>query len=220
VLQAARAGVDVVFHAFYADDECADALLAAGCPVAPTMTFLRNNIEFSQDHEPSTTSGYRAMQQRVVDTACRNLRRLREAGVPFMTGSDAGFAVTPYGEWHAREIDILVDWLGCTPAEALRAATSVSGRLMPRGRPGTPQAAPVGAIATGHKADFLFIHGDPLADVRRLLDHEAIAAVYLGGRAQNLVRRPYDRLKVTELNSLKWTDLYTRDRVAALRADR
>ncbi len=220
VLQAARAGVDVVFHAFFADDECAEALLAAGSAVAPTLTFLRNNIEFSQDHEPTTTSGYRAMQQRVVEIGCRNLRRLRDAGVTFMTGSDAGFAVTPYGEWHAREIEILVDWLGFTPAQALRAATSVSARLMPRGRPGTPHAAPLGAIETGYKADFLFVDGDPLADVRVLLAPGAIAAVHVDGRRIEVERRPYDRYQVTDLSSLKWTDLYTRERVAGQRASR
>jgi imidazolonepropionase-like amidohydrolase len=215
VLQAARAGVDVVFHAFFADDECAEALLKAGSAVAPTLTFLRNNIEFSAPHEPTYSSGYRAMQQRVVEIGCRNLRRLREAGVPFMTGSDAGFAVTPYGEWHAREIGILVEWLGFTPAQALRAATSVSAGLMPRGRPGTPAAAKVGAIELGRHADFLFIAGDPLADVNVLLDADAIAAVHLGGRQKRVERRPYDRNKVTDLSSLKWTELYTRERVAA-----
>lgn len=218
VLQAGRAGVDVVFHAFFADDECAQALRAGGSAVAPTLTFLRNNIEFSQGHEPSATSGYQAMQRRVVDVGCRNLQRLREAGVPFMTGSDSGFAVTPYGEWHAREIDILVQWLGFTPAQALRAATSVGARLMPRGRPGTPSAAPAGAIEAGRKADFLFVDGDPLADVRVLLQPEAIAAVHVGGRRLQPQRRPYDRCKVTDFNSLKWTDLYTRERVAVLQA--
>lgn len=217
VLQAARAGVDVVFHAFFADDECAEALLKSGSSVAPTLTFLRNNIEFSQPHEPTVSSGYHAMQQRVVEIGCRNLRKLREAGVPFMTGSDSGFAVTPYGEWHAREIGILVEWLGFTPAQALQAATSGGARLMPKGRPGTPAAAGVGAIEVGRLADFLFIAGDPLADVNVLLDADAIAAVHLGGRAMSLNRRPYDRNRVTDLSSLKWTDLYTRERVAALR---
>lgn len=217
VLQAARAGVDVVFHAFFADDECAEALLKAGSAVAPTLTFLRNNIEFSEPYEPTVGSGYHAMQQRVVEIACRNLRRLREAGVPFMTGSDSGFAVTPYGEWHAREIGIFVDWLGFTPAQALRAATSVSARLMPRGRPGTPAAAQVGAIEVGRRADFLFVAGDPLADVNLLLDADAIAAVHLGGRRMSVERRPYDRHKVTDLSSLKWTELHTRERVAAAR---
>ena len=218
VLQAARAGVDVVFHAFFADDECAEALLKSGSAVAPTLTFLRNNIEFSQDHDPSVQSGYKAMQQRVVEIGCRNLQRLREAGVPFMTGSDAGFAVTPYGEWHAREIDILVQWLGFTPAQALRAATSVGAKLMPRGRPGTPAAARSGAIEVGRHADFLFVDGDPLADVRVLLDPAAIASVHVGGQRKRFERRPYDRFSVSDLNSLKWTDLYTRERVAQLQA--
>jgi len=216
VMQAARAGVDVVFHAFFADDECAEALLKSGAHVAPTLTFLRNNIEFSQAHEPSIGSGYAAMQRRVIDIGCRNLRRLRDAGVPFMTGSDAGFAVTPYGEWHAREIAILVEWLGFTPAQALRAATSVGAKLMPRGRPGTPEAAAVGAIEAGRRADFLFIAGDPLEDVNVLLDPDAMAAVHVGGRSMPITRRPYDRNKVTDLSSLKWTDIYTRERVAAL----
>ncbi len=215
VLQAARAGVDVVFHAFFADDECADALLNAGSAVAPTLTFLSNNIEFSEPYEPTFSSGYHAMQQRLVELACRNLKRLRAAGVPFMTGSDSGFAVTPYGEWHAREIGIFVEWLGFTPAQALRAATSVSAQLMPRGRPGTPAAAPVGAIEVGRRADFLFVAGDPLADVNVLLDADAIAAVHLSGRRMSVERRPNDRNKVTDLSSLKWTELHTRERVAA-----
>lgn len=216
VLQAARAGVDLVFHAFFADDECAQALLAGGCTVAPTLTFLRNNIEFSREHDPSVQSGYRALQQRVVDIGCRNLRRLREAGVPMVTGSDAGFAVTPYGEWHAREIDTFVRWLGFTPAQALRAATSLPSRLLPRGRAGTPDAAGVGAIEAGRRADFICVDGDPLADPAVLLQPGAVASVHLGGRAVSMPRRPYDRFKVTDLNSLKWTDLYTRERVAQL----
>ena len=34
-----------------------------------------------------------------------------------------------------------------------------------------------------------------------------------------LTRRPYDRYKATDLSSLKWTNLYTRGRVAALRKE-
>lgn len=216
VLQAARAGVDQINHAFFADDECANAMLKSGSAVAPTLTFLRNNIQFSQPHEPSVGSGYRAMQERVVEIGCRNLQRLREAGVPFMTGSDSGFAVTPYGEWHAMELAIMVECLGFTPAQALRCATSVGARMLPRGRPGTPQAAATGAIEVGRCADFLFVNGDPLANVRVLLEPDAINAVHVGGKRIHITRRAYDRYQVTDLSSLKWTDIYTRERVAAL----
>ena len=101
-------------------------------------------------------------------------------------------------------------------AGRVQAATTVGARMMPRGRPGTPEAAQVGAIEVGRKADFLLTDGDPLADVTVLLKPEAMAAVFLGGRPMSTVRRPYDRWKVTDLSSLKWTDLYTRERVAEL----
>ena len=39
-----------------------------------------------------------------------------------LTGTDTGFAVTPYGEWNARELELFVEDLGFTPAAALRAA--------------------------------------------------------------------------------------------------
>ncbi|MFT4267930.1 MAG: amidohydrolase family protein [Xenophilus sp.] len=211
VLYAARAGVDVIFHAFFLDDACIEALLASGSHLAPTLTFLRNNTEFSQPRDPSVTSGFAAMQRRVIEAGCRNLRRAREAGVPFMTGSDSGFAVTPYGEWHAREIEILVDWLGFTPAQALRAATSVSARMLPRGHQ-------LGALAPGRMADFIVVDGNPLQDVALLQRREAIRAVYLGGRRMETAVRGYDPNRVSDFNTLRWTDLYTRERVAALRA--
>ncbi len=151
VLQAARAGVDLIFHAFFADDECAEAMLRSGSTVAPTFTMLRNNIDFAQPSDPSVPSGYQAMQKRVVEIGCRNLRRLKEAGVPFACGSDSGFAITPCGEWHVRELLTLVEWLDFTPAQALLAATEVGAKLLPRGgrerrrpRPAAP-SKPAGA---------------------------------------------------------------------------
>ncbi|NML47073.1 amidohydrolase family protein [Ramlibacter sp. G-1-2-2] len=210
VMYAARAGVDVINHAFFADEACAEAMLKSGSRVSPTLTFLRNNVEFSAEHEPSVGSGYKAAQLRVIEVAKKNLRKLREAGVPFVAGSDSGFAVTPYGEWHAREIEILVDWIGFTPAHALRIATSGTAALLPRGHL-------LGAIEAGRKADFLFVAGDPLADVSVLQRKEAIAAVHLDGRAVRIEERSYDPWKVTHLGSLKWTEVYTRERVREMR---
>ncbi len=210
VLYAARAGVDVIFHAFFLDDACIEAILDSGSHIAPTLTFLRNNTEFSQAHEPSATSGFTDVQRRVIDIGCRNLRRAREAGVPFMTGSDSGFAVTPYGEWHAREIEILVEWLGFSPAAALRAATSVSAGLMPRGHT-------LGALAPARMADFIFVNGSPLEDVTVLQHKDNIRAVHIAGERVHADVRGYDPNKVSDFNTVKWTDLYTRDRVAQLR---
>ncbi|MDX9875408.1 MAG: amidohydrolase family protein, partial [Spongiibacteraceae bacterium] len=195
VLYAARAGVDVIFHAFFLDDECIEAILESGSHIAPTFTMLANNVEFAEAYEPSIKTGYAAMQQRVIDAGTRNLRRAYEAGVPFMTGSDSGFAITPYGEWHAREIEILVEWLGFTPAAALRAATSVSAKMM-------PAREKVGALAPGRRADFLFVDGSPLENVSILQERERIAAVFLGGRKVSVQLPGYDPNKVSDFNTV------------------
>ena len=73
-----------------------------------------------------------------------------------MTGTDSGFAVTPYGEWHAREIEIFVEHLGFTPAEALRAATQVTAGFMAEG-------SKIGVLELGRAADFIAVDGSPLA---------------------------------------------------------
>ncbi|WP_028631218.1 metal-dependent hydrolase family protein [Metapseudomonas resinovorans] len=205
VLYAAKAGVDVIFHGFFMDDACIEAMLESGSHLAPTLTMLANNVEFAEAYEPSTRCGYAAMQRRVIDAGCRNLRRAREAGVPFMTGSDSGFAITPYGEWHARELEILVDWLGFTPAQALRAATSVSARMM-------PATQPVGALEVGRRADFILVDGLPLANVSILQERERIRGVYLGGRRVDAQVPGYDPFKVSDFNTLKWSELHTRQR--------
>jgi imidazolonepropionase-like amidohydrolase len=209
VLYAAKAGVDVIFHGFFMDDACIEAILKSGSHVAPTFTMLANNTEFAEPYEASTKSGYAAMQRRVIEVGCRNLRRAFDAGVPFMTGSDSGFAITPYGEWHAREIEILVDWLGLTPAQALRAATSVSAKMM-------PASQPVGALEVGRKADFICVEGSPLANVAILQERQNIRGVYLGGRRIEAQVPGYDPNRVSDFNTVKWSELHTRQRAVDL----
>ncbi|MNJ02768.1 hypothetical protein D3C73_1628420 [compost metagenome] len=55
-MYAVRAGVDLVFHAFYMDDACIEALLEAGSILAPTMTFPQNTVDFCQPHDPAIST--------------------------------------------------------------------------------------------------------------------------------------------------------------------
>ena len=98
-----------------------------------------------------------------------------------MVGSDAGFAVTPYGEWHARELEHLVRYLGFSPEEAMRCTTKVNaeaGLLRDGARTGTLQA--------GRHADFIVVDGDPLQDIEILQDKSRLKAIYLGGQKVEL----------------------------------
>jgi imidazolonepropionase-like amidohydrolase len=208
-LYAARAGVDLIFHAYYLDDECIDAMLKSGSAIGPTLTFPRNIFEFTRPTEPAYLKGRTGDVQREYETACENLRKARKAGIPMLTGTDSGFAVTPYGEWHAREIEIFVNDLGFTPAQALRAATAVTAGFMANG-------AALGVLEPGRMADFIAVAGSPLADVAVLQDKSRIRHVHIAGRRVAVPERGYDPRQVTDLAWTNWNDLYTQDRVAEL----
>ena len=208
-LYAARAGVDLIFHAYYLDQECIDACLESGSAIGPTLTFPRNIVDFTRPTEPAYLKGRIGDVQREYETACANLRKAREAGIPFMTGTDSGFAVTPYGEWHAREIEIFVKDLGFTPAAALRAATAVTAGFMAKGQS-------LGVLEAGRAADFIAVAGSPLNDVSILQDRSRIRHVHLAGKRMALPERGYDPRQVTDQAWTNWNDLYTQERVAEL----
>jgi imidazolonepropionase-like amidohydrolase len=212
-LYAARAGVDLIFHANFLDEECLQAMRKNGCLLCPTMTQPKNIIDFTQPHEPAWQKGRPEALRRDYEISCANWRKARAAGVPLLTGTDTGFAVTPYGEWNARELELFVADLGFTPAAALRAATEANARFMSGG-------GEIGVLERGRAADLLVLDGSPLADIRALQDKRAIRAVTIAGREIRIPDRGYDPRKVTDFALVNWTDLYTRERVAELRRQR
>ncbi|HEU5169640.1 MAG TPA: amidohydrolase family protein [Gemmatimonadales bacterium] len=73
-------------------------------------------------------------------------------------GSDAGGYA--WDEPLARELALMVEY-GMTPAQAIRAATSVAARLL-------GQEDQLGAVAPGRHADLIAVAGDPLGDISEL----------------------------------------------------
>src|SRR5258708_1253751 len=95
-LYAARAGIDLIFHANHLDDECIEAMLETGSTISPTLTHPRNTIDFTQPHEPAYLKGRPEHAQREYEIGCANWKKAPAAGVPRLTGPDTRFAVTPY----------------------------------------------------------------------------------------------------------------------------
>jgi imidazolonepropionase-like amidohydrolase len=209
ILYSARAGVDLIFHASYMDDEGLEAVIANKCSIAPTLTFLRHDIDFTQPSDQAFQHGRRAASEAEFNAACKILKRAYKAGVPILPGTDSGFALTPYGEWHAKELDLFVKHLGMTTVQALRSATSLAAKFLSHG-------ASVGSIETGKLADMVVVDGNPLEDVTVLLDRKRIKAVLLGGETMDLRQRSYDPSKVSDFSHHWWGTLYTRERVETL----
>lgn len=109
--------------------------------------------------------------QRRWDILRDNVRRLHRAGVRIGIGTDAGITGVYHGWATLREIRLLTT-LGFSPAQALRAATSVSADIM---RAGDDH----GRIAPGQRADLVLIAGKP---DKRIDDLYAVQSVWVAGR--------------------------------------
>jgi imidazolonepropionase-like amidohydrolase/ABC-type multidrug transport system permease subunit len=86
-----------------------------------------------------------------------NLRRAWKAGVPLVTGSDAGNMLVFHGPTVHRELQLWVE-AGIPPAVALQAATANAAALLRAG-------GRIGTIAPGREANLLLVDGDPTRDV-------------------------------------------------------
>ena len=94
-------------------------------------------------------------------------------GVRVVPGGDYGFECNPHGT-NARDLEHFVNLFGCTPMQAIVAATSLAGDVM--GQPGN-----LGRIEVGQFADLLLVDGDPLADISILQDRNNLLAIMKGG---------------------------------------
>jgi imidazolonepropionase-like amidohydrolase len=103
-----------------------------------------------------------------------SLHMAHEAGVKFVTGTDTGFAMTPYGEWHAKELELLMKYAGLNELEAIGAATFNAGLTL-------NLEGEVGGVAPGMLADLLVVAGDPSEDITILQDKERIETIIADG---------------------------------------
>lgn len=172
VLAAVRAGFDWVIHASYMRASDIGFVRDSGISICPTFTFTANIVEWGS--EAGVDPNYIEVKKRELDALCEIHRRAHEAGIPIMAGSEAGFSVTPYGEWHTREMELLVECIGMSPMDAILAGTRNNARVM-------GLAEQVGTLEKGRFADVLVVEGDPLANIKVLGQPERIRAVFKGG---------------------------------------
>ncbi len=179
VVWAARAGVDLILHASFMDDEGLEAVLGNGSAICPTFTFLANLADFGSLVEASP--GMEDIFRGEIAATGKMMRKAFDAGVPILCGSESGFALTPYGHWHGRELEVLVDALGLTPLQAISCATKNNAIAL-------RAEGTLGTIEVGARADVIVLDADPLADIRVLNDRRRLRAVISRGRPVDLDR--------------------------------
>jgi imidazolonepropionase-like amidohydrolase len=202
--RAARAGVDLILHASFMDEPALEAVIGAGAALCPTFTFLANLADHGE--AVGAGAGMGDIFRGEIEATGEMTRRAFDAGVPLLCGSESGFALTPYGHWHARELEVFVDVLGLTPLEAITCATA-NGAIAMR-RPGE-----LGLIAEGCVADLLVVDGDPTRDVTVLADRRNLHRVVSRGRVVDLDRSWPERGSLPDERVAVWArEVLTRRR--------
>jgi len=193
------------------DDEFIALAKERGTIVIPTLTVYEGYADVFAGRSPAARyplecvdAGTRAKLERVLPEAqraqglqglvrsgradtlyawvARNVRRMREAGIPIAVGTDAGNPGTAHGPSIYREMEALQS-TGMRAADVLASATTVAARAMGR-------ESELGTIQAGRLADLIVLDADPLADVANLRRVRLVmkgGALY--GRTELLPRR-------------------------------
>jgi imidazolonepropionase-like amidohydrolase len=184
---ALRAGVDVLVHTVQnalIDDDLA-SLLKEKRPYWTTVFGLGDRSEVC-DQNPFTMQVLSApIAADILATDCKpspnaaaredrlkqNFMKMISSGARLVLGTDAG--VWPrysFGSADHHELQRYVE-LGLTPGQAIVAATSRPAEAI--------GLTDVGLLASGKRADFLVLEGNPLDDIKNT---QRIAGVYLHGK--------------------------------------
>lgn len=173
-----KAGVDMLYHCEYSDEETLDLFeqYKDRVFVAPTVSLFHSivNNEAAPNGLTAEIGGYMGINA-LLEASVKTHTELRKRGVRHLIGGDYGFAWSRNGT-NARDIRFFVDYYGYTPAEALACATRNGGLAM-----GSAIGERLGEIKEGHLADLLLVDGDPLADSSVLLDASRIELIMKDG---------------------------------------
>ncbi len=116
-----------------------------------------------------------ALRIRKYEILKANTKALYDAGIPIVSGTDAGISGTHHGWATLREITLLAS-SGLPPVEAIKAATLNSARVLRVDKER-------GSIEPGKAADLLLIDGAPHTDIN---DIQKVHRVWLNGVEQDL----------------------------------
>jgi len=175
VKQSVRHGVEVIYHASFADEEALDLLEANKDKVfvAPGLSVIIRLLNEGEvvgiDNKMAKKMGY----DLEFEAAVKSMKSMLKRGIRVLPGGDYGFAWAPHGE-NAKDLEYFVKYLGMTPMETIIATTRWGGQMMMRGNE-------LGEIREGWLADLLLVDGDPLANIAILQDRSKLLAIMKDG---------------------------------------
>jgi imidazolonepropionase-like amidohydrolase len=175
IKQSMRHGLDIIYHASFADEEALDMLEAAKDRifVAPGLSVIIRLLNEGEVVGINNQQAKRMGYERELEAAVTSMKAMLRRGIRVLPGGDYGFAWAPHGE-NAKDLEYFVKYLGMTPMEAIVSCTRWGGQMMMHGKE-------LGEIKEGYLADLLLVDGDPLSNIAVLQDRTKLLAIMKDG---------------------------------------
>jgi len=155
---AVRAGVRSIEHGTYLTDDTLQLMAKQGTYFDPTADIVNDLSEAGGDYDNAGLKRRGEMMRPILKAA---IGKAAKYGVKIVAGSDTSYGPNSVARI-SREAGELVA-AGLTPLQALQSATIVSAEMLRLDKR-------IGALEPGFEADVLVVDGNPLDNIRTLLD--------------------------------------------------
>ncbi len=174
IKNAINAGVKIIAHGIFIDDEGIELAKERNAIVVPTFSVVEHLIKYGKEIGVPEWGLKKSME--VHEIHLKNIKRAYEKGVKVATGTDflGGVKAFRHGD-NSLEIQLLVEKLGMKPMEAIVAATKNAAEAV-------GLINKVGTLEKNKVADLIIVNGNPLADIKILRDPNNIVVVIKEGR--------------------------------------
>ncbi|KAF2959065.1 amidohydrolase [Thermotoga sp. Ku-13t] len=173
IKNALLAGVKVIAHGIYIDEECCELAKKFDAIVVPTLSIVEHIMRYGR--EIGIPEWGLKKSEEVYRSHVENIKLAYQRGVKLATGTDflGGTKAFGHGD-NALEIVLFVQKLGMKPEEALVSATKIAAEA-------AGLSKQVGTIEVGKLADMIVLKKNPLEDVELLMNRENVVMVIKEG---------------------------------------
>lgn len=155
---AVRAGVRSIEHGTYLSDDTLQMMAKQGTYFDPTIDIVNDLTEAGGDYD---NAGLKRRGEMMLPILRAAIGKAAKLGVKIVAGSDTGYGPNSVARVSREAVELVAS--GLTPLQALQAATVTNAEMLRLEKR-------IGGIETGFEADVLVVDGNPLENIRTLLD--------------------------------------------------